>query len=166
MVRAVAAPYQPASDLRRSRIPTTRCEDGQTSCFGWVCVALRELQAAIQARRTEQRCAEPLPGAGDRTSQRRRARSRHAAAMNIVRSADNLPPLVDGGYDHENETEQLLLTGLPSLARSHRKSSLHRLEREESRLAIRGNPRNRFARKSPLQRPKSGKFDYLCAPSH
>src|SRR6516162_9914054 len=31
MVRAVAAPYQPASDLRRSRFPTTRCEDGQTS---------------------------------------------------------------------------------------------------------------------------------------
>src|SRR5262249_18843635 len=41
-----------------------------------------------------------------------------------------------------------LLTGLPSLAWSHRKSSLRRLEREESRLAIRGNPQNRFARKS------------------
>ena len=26
--------------------------------FGWVCVALRELQAAVQARRAEQRCAE------------------------------------------------------------------------------------------------------------
>src|SRR5262249_43420487 len=40
------------------------------------------------------------------------------------------------------------LTGLPSLAWSNRKSSLDRLEREESRLAIRGNPQNRFARKS------------------
>jgi hypothetical protein len=36
--------------------------------------------------------------------------------------------------------EQILLTGLPSLAWSHRKSSLHQLEREESRHAIRGIP--------------------------
>src|SRR6516162_8855094 len=44
--------------------------------------------------------------------------------------------------------EQILLAGLPSLAWSHRKSPLYQPEREESRLAIRGNPQNRFARKS------------------
>src|SRR5215831_6387192 len=31
---------------------------------------------------------------------------------------------------------------------------LHQLEREESRLAIRGNPQNRFARKSPSKGQK------------
>jgi hypothetical protein len=44
--------------------------------------------------------------------------------------------------------EQILLAGLPSLAWSHRKSPLYQPEREESRLVIRGNPQNRFARKS------------------
>src|SRR5262245_24293905 len=43
---------------------------------------------------------------------------------------------------------------------------LHQLEREESRLAIRGNPQNRFARKSPSKGPKIGKFDYLSGPNH
>jgi hypothetical protein len=40
-----------------------------------------------------------------------------------------------------------------------------KLEREESRLAIRGNPQidlQGIASKGT----KSGKFDYLCAPSH
>src|SRR6266567_2565844 len=42
---------------------------------------------------------------------------------------------------------------------------LHQLEREESRLAIRGNPQIRFARKSP-SKAKTGKFDYLSGPNH
>jgi len=62
--------------------------------------------------------------------------------------------------------EQILLAGLPSLAWSHRKSPLYQPEREESRLAIRGNPQNRICKKIALQRPKSGKFDYLSAPGH
>src|SRR5262249_7855697 len=55
---------------------------------------------------------------------------------------------------------------LPSLAWSHRKSPLHQPEREESRLAIRGNPQNRICKKIALQRPKTGKFDYLSEPNH
>src|SRR5256886_16997020 len=43
---------------------------------------------------------------------------------------------------------------------------LHQLEREESRLAIRGNPQNRICKEVALQRPKTGKFDYLSAPNH
>src|SRR5262249_55920455 len=43
---------------------------------------------------------------------------------------------------------------------------LHQLEREESRLAIRGNPQNRICKKIALQRPKTGKFDYLSGPNH
>src|SRR5262249_51416297 len=62
--------------------------------------------------------------------------------------------------------EQILLAGLPSLAWSHRKSPLHQPEREESRLAIRGNPQNRICKKIALQRPKTGKFDYLSEPNH
>jgi hypothetical protein len=62
--------------------------------------------------------------------------------------------------------EQILLAGLPSLAWSHRKSPLHQPEREESRLVIRGNPHNRICKKIALQRPKTGKFDYLSEPNH
>src|SRR5262245_52560960 len=63
--------------------------------------------------------------------------------------------------------EQILLTALPSLAWSHRKiPPLHPLEREESRLVIRGNPQNRICKKIALQRPKTGKFDYLSEPNH
>src|SRR5262249_17953327 len=62
--------------------------------------------------------------------------------------------------------EQIMLTALPSLAWSHRKSPLHQLEREESRLVIRGNPQNRICKKIALQRPKTGKFDYLSEPNH
>ncbi len=62
--------------------------------------------------------------------------------------------------------EQILLTGLPSLAWSHRKSPLHQLEREESRLAIRRNSQNRICKEVAPQRPKTGKFDYLSAPNH
>src|SRR5262245_1853739 len=43
---------------------------------------------------------------------------------------------------------------------------LHQLEREESRLVIRGNPQNRICKKIALQRPKTGKFDYLSEPNH
>src|SRR5262249_8476142 len=45
--------------------------------------------------------------------------------------------------------EQILLAGLPSLAWSHRKSPLYQPEREESRLAIRGNPRNNLQGNRP-----------------
>src|ERR1700758_3321863 len=62
--------------------------------------------------------------------------------------------------------EQILLAGLPSLAWSHRKSPLHQREREESWLAIRGNPQNRIRKEIALQRPKTGKFDYLSEPNH
>src|SRR5262249_28862191 len=62
--------------------------------------------------------------------------------------------------------EQILLAGLPSLAWSHRKSPLHQPEREESRLVIRGNPHNRICKKIALQRPKTGKLDYLSEPNH
>src|SRR5207302_3340024 len=62
--------------------------------------------------------------------------------------------------------EQILLAGLPSLAWSHRKSPLHQREREESWLAIRGNPQNRIRKEIALQRPKTGKFDYLSQPNH
>src|SRR5262252_2998306 len=59
------------------------------------------------------------------------------------------------------------ITALPSLAWSHRKiPPLHQLEREESRLVIRGNPQNRICKKIALQRPKTGKFDYLSEPNH
>src|SRR6266487_6399818 len=43
---------------------------------------------------------------------------------------------------------------------------LHQLEREESRLAIRRNPQNRICKELAIQRPKTGKFDYLSAPNH
>src|SRR6478672_8185194 len=43
---------------------------------------------------------------------------------------------------------------------------LHQLEREESCLAIRRNPQNRICKEVALQRPKTGKFDYLSAPNH
>jgi hypothetical protein len=43
---------------------------------------------------------------------------------------------------------------------------LHQLEREESQLAIRGNPQNRICKEVALQRPEAGKFDYLSAPNH
>src|SRR5262249_34379359 len=43
---------------------------------------------------------------------------------------------------------------------------LHQLEREESRLAIRGNPRKSICKETALQRPKTGKFDYLSEPNH
>src|SRR5262249_27815415 len=38
---------------------------------------------------------------------------------------------------------------------------LHQLERQETRLAIRGNPQNRFARKSPSKGQKPANFIYL-----
>src|SRR5262249_34560198 len=44
--------------------------------------------------------------------------------------------------------EHILLADLLLLEWSHRKSPLYQPEREESRPAIRGNPQNRFARKS------------------
>src|SRR5438270_7068576 len=43
---------------------------------------------------------------------------------------------------------------------------LHQLEREESRLAIRGNPQNRICKEIALQRPKTGKFDCLSMLNH
>jgi hypothetical protein len=43
---------------------------------------------------------------------------------------------------------------------------LHQREREESQLAIRGNPQNRICKEIALQRPEAGKFDYLSAPNH
>src|SRR5438128_1409889 len=43
---------------------------------------------------------------------------------------------------------------------------LHQLEREESCFAIRRNPQNRICKEVALQRPKTGKFDYLSAPNH
>src|SRR5262249_30190441 len=43
---------------------------------------------------------------------------------------------------------------------------LHQLEREDSRLAIRGNPRKSICKEIALQRPKTGKFDYLSEPNH
>jgi hypothetical protein len=42
---------------------------------------------------------------------------------------------------------------------------LNQLEREESRLSIRGNPQNRICKEIAFQRPKTGKFDYLGVPS-
>jgi hypothetical protein len=41
---------------------------------------------------------------------------------------------------------------------------LHQREREESQLAMRGNPQNRICKEIALQRPEAGKFDYLSAP--
>src|SRR5439155_14688287 len=43
---------------------------------------------------------------------------------------------------------------------------LHQREQEESRLAIRGNPQNRICKEIAIQRPKTGKFDYLGLPNH
>jgi hypothetical protein len=43
---------------------------------------------------------------------------------------------------------------------------LNQLEREESRLSIRGNPQNRICKEIAFQRPKTGKFDYLGVPNH
>jgi hypothetical protein len=43
---------------------------------------------------------------------------------------------------------------------------LHQREREESQLAIRGNPQNRICKEIALQRPEAGKFNYLSAPNH
>src|SRR5262245_66589859 len=45
-------------------------------------------------------------------------------------------------------------------------SPLHQLEREESRLAIRGNPQNGICKQTAARGPKTGKFDYLSAPGH
>src|SRR6266436_5742491 len=42
---------------------------------------------------------------------------------------------------------------------------LHQFEREESRLAIRGNPQNPICKKIALQRSKTGKFDYFRTPN-
>src|SRR5258708_27022696 len=42
---------------------------------------------------------------------------------------------------------------------------LHQLEREESRLAIRGNPQNPICKEIALQRSKTGKFDYFRTPN-
>jgi hypothetical protein len=42
---------------------------------------------------------------------------------------------------------------------------LNQLEREESRLPIRGNPQNRICKKIAFQRSKTSKFDYLSAPA-
>jgi hypothetical protein len=44
--------------------------------------------------------------------------------------------------------------------------SLTSSEREQSRLAIRGNPQNRICKEIALQRPEAGNFDYLGAPNH
>src|SRR5262249_52803341 len=43
---------------------------------------------------------------------------------------------------------------------------LHQLEREESRLAIRGNPQNRFARKSPSKGQKPANSITLSGLNH
>jgi hypothetical protein len=43
---------------------------------------------------------------------------------------------------------------------------LHQLERDESRLSIRGNPQNRICKEVALQRPKTGKFGYLSVHNH
>jgi len=45
-------------------------------------------------------------------------------------------------------------------------SPLHQLGREESRLAIRGNPQNRIRKQKAPRGPKTGKFDYLSPPGH
>src|SRR5262249_31140848 len=37
---------------------------------------------------------------------------------------------------------------------------------EKNHGSIRGNPQNRFARKSPSKGQKTGKFDYLSGPNH
>src|SRR5258707_4924837 len=42
---------------------------------------------------------------------------------------------------------------------------LHQFEREESRLAIRGNPKNPICKEIALQRSKTGKFDYFSTPN-
>src|SRR6266446_4542554 len=42
---------------------------------------------------------------------------------------------------------------------------LHQFEREESRLAIRGNPQNPICKEIALQRSKTGKFDYFRTPN-
>src|SRR3984893_11677110 len=42
---------------------------------------------------------------------------------------------------------------------------LNQLEREESRLPIRGNPQNRICKEIAFQRSKTSKFDYLSAPN-
>src|SRR5260221_8599072 len=42
---------------------------------------------------------------------------------------------------------------------------LHQFEREESRLAIRGNPQNPICKEIALQRSKTGKFDYFSTPN-
>src|SRR5262249_53315704 len=55
--------------------------------------------------------------------------------------------------------EQILLAGLPSLAWSHRKSPLYQPEREESRLAIRGNARNNFqGNRPPMAKSRQIRF--------
>src|SRR5262249_41708834 len=43
---------------------------------------------------------------------------------------------------------------------------LHQLEREESWLAIRGNSSKSICKEIALQRPKTGKFDYLGRPNY
>src|SRR6266550_914171 len=42
---------------------------------------------------------------------------------------------------------------------------LNQLEREKSRLPIRGNPQNRICKEIAFQRSKTSKFDYLSAPN-
>src|SRR6266849_8876217 len=42
---------------------------------------------------------------------------------------------------------------------------LHQFEREESRLAIRGNPQNPICKEIALQRSKTSKFDYFSTPN-
>src|SRR2546429_3775658 len=42
---------------------------------------------------------------------------------------------------------------------------LNQLEREESRLPLRGNPQNRICKEIAFQRSKPSKFEYLSAPN-
>src|SRR5258706_4964416 len=43
---------------------------------------------------------------------------------------------------------------------------LHQLERDESRLPIRGHPQNRICKEIALQTPKTRKFGYSSVPNH
>jgi hypothetical protein len=67
----------------------------------------------------------------------------HPSAALSLQHAENLSDIVAELQKRTTDIEpRILLTGLPLLAWSHRKSPLHQPEREESRLAIRGNPQN------------------------
>jgi hypothetical protein len=67
-----------------------------------------------------------------------------------------------GHYEDRSPTHGLAATREAAMANP----SLHQRERDESRLAIRGNPENRICKETARRAPKTGKFDYLNAPNH